>query len=359
MNPDLQKQADALQKRIRNADREKLSEELKKQINIRFTELFEVVKTLNSYQYTRPEKIAEKIWQEGSTSLYNYKGEGQTILFIPPLINRSYILDLSENRSFIKYLTTKGFNCYLVDWDEPQNGELDFSLDDYIERIDKTIAQLSEKHGKITIAGYCMGGLMSLKSALKNQGNLNGIALFATPWDFHVQEFSRLKLDEKTVTAFSAIIEESEKISASIIQAAFYYLHASNVEGKFESMFQSIKENADGIEEFIELEHWANDGISMTRKVARECFIDWVHYNKIANSNLIDAAKIELPVFMLSGSKDNIVPKSSSDALASILPNVACHTINGGHISMVAGANPKSNGWEEFERWIKTLNTSK
>ena len=39
--------------------------------------------------------------------------------------------------------------------------------------------------GPVVLAGYCMGGLLTLAAALRRPDLVRGLALLATPWDFH------------------------------------------------------------------------------------------------------------------------------------------------------------------------------
>jgi polyhydroxyalkanoate synthase len=54
------------------------------------------------------------------------------ILFVYALINRSYILDLQRNKSWIRSLLAQGLDIYLVDWKTPSQADKYVSFDDYI-----------------------------------------------------------------------------------------------------------------------------------------------------------------------------------------------------------------------------------
>ncbi|PIR37680.1 MAG: hypothetical protein COV35_09310 [Alphaproteobacteria bacterium CG11_big_fil_rev_8_21_14_0_20_39_49] len=361
LNPQLEEEAKKLQEKLREKDLKELSLELTKQLNNRFSELVSVIKTLNRYDYKRTLTEGETIWQEGSTRLLSFECESEkTVIFIPSLINKSYILDLSEKRSFIRYLKKNGINSYLVDWGEPEQDELGFDLDDYIVgRLDKIIDHVRKVSKKpIILAGYCMGGLLAIASALRNSEKVNALGLFATPWDFHSDDFQRVNLDDKGAEALEQIINSSGKIPAGIIQSMFYYLHPESVQHKFENFFSFINDESSDIEEFMAIEHWVNDGISMPSKVAKTCFIDWVHKNNVSNlkwkvgGNAVDPAKLELPVFVLNSDKDHIVPKGCFEPILPLLSNKTYLKLNIGHISIIAGSKAENSVWKPFKDWV-------
>ena len=127
------------------------------------------------------------------------------ILVIPSLINRSYILDLSEQNSFMRHLGEKlsdqGYAPFLLDWGAPGPIEYQYNLADYVKiplsQALKTLTDWSRDgnadHGTqpITVIGYCMGGVLALALALRNPQVIKNLVLLATPWNFHADSALR------------------------------------------------------------------------------------------------------------------------------------------------------------------------
>ncbi len=83
------------------------------------------------------------------------------IVLIAPWINKYYILDLSPDKSLIKYLTEQGFTVFVTSWKNPGSELRDASLDDYMlngvlqaVNVARQICNDSPVH----LAGYCLGG---------------------------------------------------------------------------------------------------------------------------------------------------------------------------------------------------------
>src|SRR5690606_19542312 len=115
-------------------------------------------------QASGPRKMSDPpvIWALGSAKVLDYSQTTDLrapILFIvPSLINRAYILDLTEELSFIRQLAQQGIRPFLLDWGELSEAERDFSLEDYIKRY----LFIAYDHVKnytqqpVSLFGYCM-----------------------------------------------------------------------------------------------------------------------------------------------------------------------------------------------------------
>jgi len=284
------------------------------------------------------------------------------VLIIPSLINRHYILDLEEGNSFVKYLAGSGVDTYLAAWGEPLENELDFKADDYVARIGKMIDVIYNKTGqKIILTGYCMGGLLSLASVMEKSDKIKSIAFLATPWDFHSGDFPRFRLNNAQLKHAKTIIGSYNKIPASFIQALFYYIHAHLIGHKFE-IYPLINTQTHSRQDFLAVENWVNDGISMTKAVAKECFIGWVNDNNVAKLKWKIKGKpvspkiiSHLPTFFAIPQKDSIVPPSCAMPLADYFKDCTIIKPSAGHVGMVVGTSAKLQTWEPFLAWVKKL----
>ncbi len=370
LNPLFMEKGKNLQEKLAKIDQKELVGEIQKQVK---NKLLNYLKTLPVFygelnSHTRGSSNVPVVWQEGSSKLYNYSTQNKpdnNLLLIPSLINRHYIMDLDENNSFVKYLSNNGINSFLAAWDDPREDELAFSLDNYVLRTQKMIDFVYNQTGKpIILAGYCMGGLLALAAAMGNTEKLKAIAFLATPWDFHAPDFPKFNLENGNIKNVENIINNYQKIPAYLIQAIFYYLQAYNITQKFEN-FPLFTINWDGKNDFFSIENWINDGLAMTNKVAKQCFIDWVHNNKIAKLNWnvcgVDVSPAQigcLPSFFAIPQKDSIVPPLCAIPLTKYFENHILIKPNTGHIGMMAGPNAMEQFWQPFLNFLAGLNST-
>ncbi|MBT3306036.1 MAG: alpha/beta hydrolase, partial [Alphaproteobacteria bacterium] len=129
-------------------------------------------------------------WQDGTTRVLDYgtgADDARPILVVPSLINRAYVLDLSEQNSLMRHLARDGFRPFLVDWGAPGPDERTFDLSAYIcWRLEPVADEIFDATGQApALLGYCMGGLLALALAARRPDRAAALALLATPWDFH------------------------------------------------------------------------------------------------------------------------------------------------------------------------------
>src|SRR3712207_6614794 len=110
------------------------------------------------------------------------------ILVVYALINRSYVLDLQPDKSWIRSLLSQGFDVYLIDWKTPTAADKYVSFDDYVNCfIDDCVEAVLERNKveKLTLHGYCMGGTMSTMYTALHQDKIRNLAVIAPVIDGH------------------------------------------------------------------------------------------------------------------------------------------------------------------------------
>lgn len=303
-----------------------------------------------------PEFAADKVWNEGTTTLYHFKAAQSNkapLLLVPSLINRAHIFDLTENRSMIRYFNEMGHDCFLLDWDAPGEQELQFTLEDYIQRLNRAIEFTATNYQAPILTGYCMGGILSVAAAQCMQKHLKGLVLLATPWKFNALEM----LAEKQV---ELALQNNEPLTPQFIYAFFYAASPSAIHEHFKR-FSQMKADSEEADAFIAIQHWLQDGVPLAHKVAKESFQAWPKNGGPYRSaitvagEVIDPAQITLPSFVITADEDNIVPTLSSLPLQLAIENSTKHVIEGGHISLVAGRSAVEHCFTPLANWIATL----
>ncbi len=285
------------------------------------------------------------LWQAGATRLldYGHTAARPPLLLIPSLINRAYILDLDPGRSVIRALAQTA-SPLLLDWGEPGCDEKNFDTEDYVrQRVLPVLDVITRSTGtRVHVMGYCMGGVLALGAATLAPAQVASLGLFATPWDFATVDRNVPTLSAPLVDALEARINAMESFPAAWVQALFYLHHADSILQKY-TRFAAMDADDPATAEFLALEQWAGDGVALTRGVARDCFIAWVHRNRLCAGGWIARPEaLSHPTFIAAPRQDRVVPSGSAKALHLRMPHAVLVEPESGHVGMMIGRRAKN-----------------
>ncbi|GLR83616.1 alpha/beta fold hydrolase [Bradyrhizobium iriomotense] len=85
------------------------------------------------------------------------------LVITPPQINKYYALDLSPDKSMVRFLLESGIQVFCVSWRNPTAADRDLGLDRYVAALDQAVDAAREVTGSddISMMGSCSGGITS------------------------------------------------------------------------------------------------------------------------------------------------------------------------------------------------------
>jgi polyhydroxyalkanoate synthase subunit PhaC len=360
-------EAEALEQRAGSGQFER---SLHREIGRRMERLADGVLAYRRHPFRRPLEDPPVAWREGNTRLLDFgatpgaireKGT-RAVLVVPSLINRWEVLDLTAEKSLLRAMAAQGLRPYLVDWGTPDSEERRFDLTAYVARLHRALTFVAKRaRRKPAVMGYCMGGTLAVALAAARPRGIAGLALLATPWDFHA---------DKTGHAFllsmgpllAELADKAGELPVDILQTLFWSLDPWLAVKKF-GRFLGIDQASEQAREFVLLEDWLNEGAPLAGPVARECLVGWYGDNLpgtdkwIVGGRRIVPSKIKIPALVMIPSGDRIVPPLSAAALADPergFRNVIRRDLPLGHIGMVVSGRAKELCWTPLIDWLKS-----
>ena len=113
------------------------------------------------------------------------------LLVMTPQINRYYFLDLAPGRSFVEYMTSQGYQVFVVSWKNPGPQQGQWRLEDYCSALLGAIKAIIDitNAPSVNTFGFCAGGITmsSLLSYLNQSGQgdlVNAVSYAVTMMDF-------------------------------------------------------------------------------------------------------------------------------------------------------------------------------
>ncbi|MGB6784444.1 MAG: alpha/beta fold hydrolase [Nitrosotalea sp.] len=308
---------------------------------------------------------SEVIKMKGRFDLLHYKSDHPTVqktplLVVGSLINRYYILDLLPHVSIIKNLQRQGFDIYATDWGTPKSFDKDLSLETYAEEyVENAVEKVKQVTGsdKVSLFGYCWGGLFALIYTSTHQENVKNLILHATPVDIDKEK----TIIENWTAHLNAdsLVDAFGNIPGWLINLGFLLRNPVEAMLKYPRYFSEPR-SLDEIQQFFAIETWLYDSRPIIGQVYRE-IVDQVYRKNLliknkmkVGSDIINLKNITVPLIDIVGTKDDLVPPSASTSVINAVSSTDKKLIEfpTGHVGLCISNAAHEKLWPEVGRWI-------
>ncbi len=283
------------------------------------------------------------------------------LLLVPALINRHYILDLSETNSLCKALSEQGYEVYLVDWGVPQAEDRWQTFSEVItgplHRIVRKVTRLAGR--KPVLFGYCLGGIVSNIFTTCFPDKVAGLVSMTAPVDFSKAGYMSLWTQAKHLDPY-ALVDAMGNVPPELIQNGFVSLKPAQSLQKWRSAWAK-QDSAKFLDSFFTLEHWVNDNVPFPGGTWQE-YIHWLYQdNRLHKDTLwIDEhhaslSNIQCPLLTIVANNDHIVPPDSAIPLHTNAgsQDKTLLELPGGHVGIIASGKLFPKLVSELSQWLE------
>jgi polyhydroxyalkanoate synthase len=244
--------------------------------------------------------------------------EKTPLLFVPPCINKYYLLDLGKENSLVQYAVAQGHQVFLISWRSAVPETQHLTWDDYLEMGPlKAVEIVLDITGaeRTNALGFCIGGtILSCAAAVlaaRRQDKLATVTLLTTMLDFsHAGEIGLL-IDAGSVALREATIGNGGIMPGKELAFTFGTLRANDLIWRYviDSYLKGTTPDA------FDLLYWDSDSVSLPGPMY--C---WYTRNTYLENNIkdpgkttqcgvpVDLSKITVPFYLLACREDHIVP---------------------------------------------------
>ncbi len=264
------------------------------------------------------------IWQNEMLQLIQYAPTTETVhakplLFIPPWINKYYVLDLNERKSMVKWLVGQGYTVFMISWINPDEKLRDKTWESYMfegasAAIDKVLEETGQK--SLNVASYCIGGTltgaMMAHMGRQRDKRVASATFFTAQLDFEDAGELQVFVDEQIL---GVINEEMDKgyMPANKMADAFNMLRANDLIWGY-----VVNNYMLGKDPFpFDLLFWNADSTAMPALVHGYYLDTFYVKNAFVKGDLtvkgetVTLADIKGPVYHVATKEDHIAPAAS------------------------------------------------
>jgi polyhydroxyalkanoate synthase len=242
------------------------------------------------------------------------------VLIVPPWINKFYVLDLTPDKSLIKWLVGQGVTVFVISWVNPDAELAHKDFEDYMrEGVFAALDAVAEATGETRVhaVGYCVGGTLLAVAlgymAAKKDERIATASFLATQVDFTYAGDLKVFVDEAQLKVLERKMQELGYMDARKMAAAFNMLRANDLIWPY-----IINNYLRGKAPFpFDLLYWNSDSTRLPAAnhsfYLRNCYLE----NKLSKGKMvignskIDLKKVKMPVYQVATREDHIAPAQS------------------------------------------------
>ena len=298
------------------------------------------------------------------------------LLIVPPWINKYYILDLTPEKSFVKWAVDQGFTVFLVSWVNPDARLAQKTFEDYMHEgilaaVDAVMRQIGSK--KINALGYCVGGTLLASTlaytAAKGDDRIASVSFLAAQVDFSQAGDLLVFIDDTQLKALEEMMAEQGYLDGSRMAAVFNMLRPRDLIWPY-----VVNNYLLGKKPFpFDLLFWNADSTRLPAANHAFYLREFYHLNRLAKGEMqlggakLDLSRVKIPVYELFTKEDHIAPAASVFRGSKLFGGKVRRAMAGsGHIAGVVNppAKKKYQFWTggkptTLEEWMATAHETK
>lgn len=291
------------------------------------------------------------IYQNELMQLIQYAPATETVdrrplLIVPPWINKFYILDLTPQRSFIRWAVEQGITVFVISWVNPDERYAEVAFDDYLTQGTlKAMEVVEEVTGEASLntIGYCIGGTLLActlaHQAARGDERVLSATFFTTLLDFSEVGPLEVFIDEEQIRYMEQHMAQRGYLEGTHLANAFNFLQSADLIWGFVINNYLLGRNPQA----FDLLYWNSDSTRMPRRMQSFYLRNMYLENRLAKpggislaGEAIDLGKVRIPTFFVATEKDHIAPWQSSYRGAHLLGRRPRFILGGsGHIAGV------------------------
>ena len=281
------------------------------------------------------------------------------MLIVPPWINKFYVLDLTPEKSFIKWCVDQGLTVFVISWVNPDERHAKMGFEDYMRlgplaALD-VIEQVTGEKRAHTI-GYCVGGTLLAITlaymAATGDDRVASATLFAAQVDFTHAGDLKVFVDEPQLEALERRMAERGYLEGKKMATAFNMLRSNDLIWPY-----VINNYLRGKAPMpFDLLYWNSDATRMPAAnhsfYLRHCYLNnTLSKGQMTIANVkIDLSKVMVPLYNLATREDHIAPARSAFLGSKFFGGPVKFVVSGsGHIAGVV--NPPNPNKVKYQYW--------
>jgi polyhydroxyalkanoate synthase len=280
------------------------------------------------------------------------------LLIVPPWINKFYVLDLSREKSFVRWAVAQGLTVFIISWVNPDESQAELGFAAYMHEgllAALDAIEIATGENRVAAAGYCVGGTLLAATlaymAAKGDKRVDSVTFFATQVDFSEAGDMQIFVDEAKLAALEDAMAKTGYLDGVKMANTFNMLRPNELVWNY--IVNNYMKGVDPAA--FDLLAWNADSTRIPRAnhsfYLRNCYLE---NNLTRGEMVIDGVKLDLkkvttPIYEIAAKEDHIAPARSVFIGAKYFGGPVKYVLGGaGHIAGII--NPPEKG--KYQYWM-------
>ena len=265
------------------------------------------------------------------------------LVITPPQVNKFYALDLSPEKSLVKYVMAQGLQIFAISWRNPTKAQRDWDMSTYVQALDEAVDVARQITGSpdVSLWGACSGGMTAAAymgwlaaTGQKKVANLISPVCVLDPSQT-MDTTMGLMMNDEGLVALKAAVKRKGVVDGSELARVFAWLRPNDLIWNYWVNNYLLGNNPPA----FDILYWNAD----TTRLPAAFHIDLISIfesNPFVNPDVmtvlgkpIDMRKVNVYAYIVAGITDHITPWKACYETARIYGKKSTFVLaNAGHL---------------------------
>lgn len=313
----------------------------------------------SSLPWTTPNSVALELATMQLRDCSRTRSGQPALVCAPYALHRALIADFAPGHSVVQSLQQGGIDrVYLTDWRSATPSMRYLSIDDYLGDLNVAIDEIG---APVDLVGLCQGGWLSLLYAARFPAKVRRLVLVGAPVDLSIESsLSRLTRNAPELVYDQLVARGGGNVSGD--EMLRLWSKAPSRDDIVAALQRDLSDE-EGATLLARFDRWNTETLDLPGTYYLEIVNRIFRENRIAGGTFvalgraIDLRNVKIPVFLLAGLDDDVVPAAQALATAGLLGTppafIAAASEPSNHLGLFMGARTHAHAWPRIAEWLR------
>lgn len=286
---------------------------------------------------------------------------GQPALICAPYaLHRALIADFAPGHSVVQSLQQGGIDrIYLTDWRSASPDMRYLSIDSYLSDLNVAVDEIG---APVDLVGLCQGGWLSLLYAARFPAKVRRLVMVGAPVDLSVESrLAQLARNAPEMVYDQLVARGGGNVSGK--EMLYVWSKAPGPDDIAAALQRDLSDD-EGVALLARFDRWNTETLNLPGTYYLQ-IVNWIfRENRIVSGHFaalgraIDLKDVKVPVFLLAGLDDVVVPVAQAFATAKLVgtppASVTARAEPSDHLGLFMGARTHADAWPRIAEWLRS-----